>query len=859
LAEGGYVMRLVRKTALAIAVLLMLSIMNVQAFSPEDGLMGYIPGASNDKLQLYYHESMAKIAVLDKRSGMVWESTPSETVYPTEGLTEPLLNDLNSLLVLTYTEMNLNSTQVKTEPVMSLKPKIEVSKLNSGIRLTFHIKQLNLQIDMDAILDDDTLVISIPPDGLLEGIGSAEAVKEKLQPIKDFVSLISGMIDVMEKDSGLKGIRSDIARLKGEVESLEESTGSITDAVGIEAFSDSALESLNDIQTIYAGGSGIEGLFTKISKLKSIDEGKKKEYSAFLRDLDDEIMFAKVAASVLKTIKVGSVIELAVMPNFGAGADHEEGYAFYPDGSGAITYFSPNHNILTSYFKKDAYSSDEINIDWEKEMDKSGLKRTMLPVFGIHKDNSSYIAAVVGGDTDCAINYYPSGYVLNLSRVFASFRFRRVIETKSAKGVWTGGQAAMMYEKERFPVSPEIRYMFLTGEDSGYSGMAGRCREYLLENGMISQSPVLKNGIPLGLELLGGIKQKRVIFERYIKMTSFKDAENIIEYLKANDVDSVLMNLYGWTEEGYGKYPSGSRPAKKLGGEKGLRELSQFAKASGMHLFLQDNYIESHIDAKGYKNNELAQNNSQRVVRSVNGRIMLASPLAVLRRFIELILPLKSRYDIAGITFDSIGKFLYFDYSRNNTAQRNDTADAWRKLRDASRQTFGSAAVRGGNGYILKDVDWLLEIPAGATRYLYTDEEIPFYQMVVHGLVPYSSKPFNQFYDHRYEKLKAIEYGNMPYYILTWEDTSLLRNTDYNTLFSTSFEDWKDNVLSICKEFNDRLGSTADQYMISHRRYENGITEVRYGNGVRVLLNYSDAPASFEGIEIKAMDYVVIQ
>ena len=71
--------------------------------------------------------------------------------------------------------------------------------------------------------------------------------------------------------------------------------------------------------------------------------------------------------------------------------------------------------------------------------------------------------------------------------------------------------------------------------------------------------------------------------------------------------------------------------------------------------------------------------------------------------------------------------------------------------------------------------------------YFFTDETIPFYQMVVHGLIPYSGDPQNLFYDPQLQYLKMVEYGYMPYYQFTMNYSDDLKDTYYSDLFSSSY------------------------------------------------------------------------
>ena len=148
--------------------------------------------------------------------------------------------------------------------------------------------------------------------------------------------------------------------------------------------------------------------------------------------------------------------------------------------------------------------------------------------------------------------------------------------------------------------------------------------------------------------------------------------------------------------------------------------------------------------------------------------------------------------------------------------------------------------------------------PDDATGYIFTDESVPFYQMVVHGYLLYTGKSFNKFYDKQYEKMKALEYGYTPVYDLTWANTELLKDTACDTIFSSRFEDWKKEIVQVAAEFS-ALGQLASRPIEAHERLDNQVVRVRYQGGGRLLLNYGEEPAMVDGVTVDAMNYTIIR
>lgn len=128
--------------------------------------------------------------------------------------------------------------------------------------------------------------------------------------------------------------------------------------------------------------------------------------------------------------------------------------------------------------------------------------------------------------------------------------------------------------------------------------------------------------------------------------------------------------------------------------------------------------------------------------------------------------------------------------------------------------------------------------------------------MVLHGSVNYSaSLPGNLSSDFAQTKLRWIEYGYVPTFMLTGGRESLL-GTDYDLLFTSDYEQWKETIHETADEFERELSVVKNEYMVSHTS-ENQIVTVQYANGVMVVINYNDNPVQVHDTEIPAMDYKV--
>lgn len=160
---------------------------------------------------------------------------------------------------------------------------------------------------------------------------------------------------------------------------------------------------------------------------------------------------------------------------------------------------------------------------------------------------------------------------------------------------------------------------------------------------------------------------------------------------------------------------------------------------------------------------------------------------------------------------------------------------------------------------MLKNASVLYDLPESNSGNSAMTCAIPFYQMIVHGSVPYcGTVPGNMASDYQTEKLKWIEYGSEPYFVLTYESSDLMKNTYVTDAYATDYEQWIEAAAECADEFSGKLAFTADSVMVSHEYLSDDLVRVKYDNGSSIIINYSSEEQTADGVDVPAEDYVVI-
>ncbi len=587
--------------------------------------------------------------------------------------------------------------------------------------------------------------------------------------------------------------------------------------------------------------------------------------------LEDDQFVVRVPVDKIREETVFAVSTIELLPYFGASRSDavKDGYLFYPDGSGAITTYAkadtrPSDVTAATYY---TYTNKNVNFTNLWQYDQYNRYTAAMPVFGIKNGDNAFLAAFTENGENAGVTVYPSGYVVDLNHAGFEIYVRNTYNVNmysmstSIDASVTGGTVERV-DKTLIPENREVRYFFLNGDEANYSGMANVYREYLLENNMLSNSISDGAGMPLALNLLMGTTKEGMIFDEYIPMTDFEEAQEIMERLKERGISDMEVVLKAWMKD-YDNYEDWG-PAKQLGGTGGLKDLNEYLSSSNnIHTYLENCIMFATSETSGVdEKKDVAYDglNLEISASDFDGTIYyIMNPLAAYNRNNNFLDKLE-KYDILGVAYDDVGQYAYADHNEQAPYLKSETVVRLRELLGASEGTGRNVAVLGANQYVYSYADYLYGLREDNYGLVITDYEVPFIQMVVSGLIPYSTEGAgNLAYDLQVQKLKWIEHGSLPFFYLTYESALNLRDTGYDALFSSTYADWEDIVVDTYKEFQENFSCVYGEQIVSHKILTDDVKCVKYGNGVSVYVNYGDEETTADGVTIPAKDYVVVR
>ncbi len=566
---------------------------------------------------------------------------------------------------------------------------------------------------------------------------------------------------------------------------------------------------------------------------------------------------------------------LSMLNAFGAAGSDEEGYFVIPDGSGALINFN-NEKYSAKTYNQPIYGKDVTAVPKTKGAVVEGVS---LPMYGVVKGENALLAVATSGDGNCNIRAAVSGTgQSNTEYNHCYFEF----VTRSADEYYLGTDQLTplaVYQKDMPAVTMQVRYYPLCAEDEvnadqgaelDYVDIAARYRRYLMEDEGVT-TKAKANSAYCYVDVYGGTEKQRNIlgFPVFLKtsMTSYEETQEILSLLKDAGADNLVVSLNNWTNAGIsGKVDYKAKPSGTLGGKSDFNDLVDYMNGNGIAWYPTVNNYAYYSGGGYYSLTDTAVRVSGSFARLVDFERAYGVPYGEKKTmsllspstFTELYEKLAKNYKKAGLTSVSIGEMsslLYGDYGKKSGTSREQAMQAIEGSLATLNSEVGSVLSQDPNAYVLKYTDTITDIPLYSSGFDILDNDIPLYQMVMHGVIPYSTKAVNGSADAERLVMLALASGSNLRFDMLYAETSDLKDTDFDVYYYGYYEYWIDNAAQYYQFTQDILAKTSDSYIVSYVQ-EGDIIKTAYANGVKTEVDLANCSVTCDGETSYLRDYV---
>ncbi len=580
--------------------------------------------------------------------------------------------------------------------------------------------------------------------------------------------------------------------------------------------------------------------------------------------VEDGDFYARILTDEIKEEAVDGqhycLIDVTMLPVMGAGNWATDGFLFVPDGSGALVDFN-NGVVQDAAYKSLVYGAD-MSVAEERQVTYTESIR--LPVFGTIIGEDVLMGIITEGDAASSITVVNGNERCGYNAVSSVFHYRVM---QAQYNLFNKRNINQVAEPEYGLDSFTVRYTALDGDKADYIGMATEYREYL---------GLTKRGTTptFHLETVGAFEQAATFlgiipYTDRVSLTTYDQAQTILEDLQAAGMTELSLKYTGWSNNGLEnkKIPKAANALSVLGGKKSFTALQNYTALEGITLYADADLLQFQKNGNGVSKNKSA-------VRNVFGKVilqakyMLSTYVTVLgsqnTAFLspEQLSTVGERYlkslqsnNMTAVSLSTLGEYCYSNFYEKNEQYRSTFPQKVQALLQQYADAGVSMSFSGGNAYVLPYASLITDVPLHSSGYDIFCEDVPFYQAVLHGYIPYTTESLPQTGDPENSYLAAVETGTELSYIGIYEDAAKLVDTDYNYLYGSTWSLWKDEAAAQYAEYMPLLNKIYDKAIVGHRALADNVYVTEYEGGVQVAVNYTEADVTVQGQTIPAKSF----
>ena len=591
--------------------------------------------------------------------------------------------------------------------------------------------------------------------------------------------------------------------------------------------------------------------------------------------LDGDDLVVKIPTAYAKSNSdFDKIRSISVYPFFGnvhteAVPKENPGFIFVPDGSGALIQLN-NYNQNQPIYDRAVYKND-IYDQYYYAQDRA--EDLVLPVFGMYLNQEDHWKGFLGLIERGAELAHIRASAANRASRSAANQVNAVFDLLQVSNVRLFGPYAQdttsnLARSVNYDYNAVVRYKLLVGETLDYYDLAQVYRDYLMEQYGLEEQ-LIPYRPKVFLDLLGNVSIKKhflgIPYQSHLSMTTFQEAGEILDELAG--VDKVV-NYCGVINQGINQsLLSRVEFAAANGSVSQFEQLQHRIADQGDQLFVQISLLKVYTQKNGFRPKMgmyALDSKPLRLIRFnlTNKRFdysssyyQILSP-SYLPDLLERFVQKNAWFD--AISLADLGSIYMVDYRRQNAVTPLQAG----LIEQASLEQLS------GYNLILDDpfiknipyADYVQNIGRRSSDFILFSSSIPFKQLVLNGLVEYCTESINIGTDQpqEYYLLQALELGSHPKFTLSYKDSSLLKDTEFNSFYSTNYRLWVDHIRAIYGEIAEAFQRIGTNEIVHHQMLAPAVYQTTYKGGTKVIVNYNDYAVETDEGALGALSYTIV-
>lgn len=552
------------------------------------------------------------------------------------------------------------------------------------------------------------------------------------------------------------------------------------------------------------------------------------------------------------------VVSIGVAPFWCTTLNGEEdSYLFIPDGSGALINTATTTQT-GAQITLPVYGTDPVM--YEENMFGS-IKEARLPVYGSKRADFGTVAIIEENGEATKIEATVGSNALGYSGIYTTIQVRGYSNNYTQQ-MNNKRKRDEVYSKSMIQVPVTVGFYPLVGDKATYSGMAETYKAYLKDKGLLTETDT---ETPLNLTFVGGVMIDKTFagipYTDLVAATTIDGVQKIVGDLADKTGAKMSVKLLGFGSTGIelGSFAGGFKIHKNIGSTAKLAKLNSFCADKNANLYYDFDIIKLKSSSAGYSNLfDTAYNAIDKIGKGytydvVTRGLLTETAYSLIKRehlagAADKLLSKISRWDLTGLSVESLSNIAYSDYSTGTTDyfEKNKMGEDVNAVYAKFKEKGYKVASYDANAYAALASNIVFDTPTQSSQKYSYICDVPFYQMVFKGYVPMSGESINLATNATTELLKAVETGIGLNYTVTENYYNEFIDYKGYYFFGSKYDDIADGIVKNTTDLASYYAAINSAQIVTHdiltQDGSNGLRQTVFDNGVKVFVNYTDAP-----------------